>query len=165
MLLGRRSAGAAFASLLVAACAVACLTGCPGEQTINHLSQTLTINPIQSGGQFIGYTRTTFSPGIPAGKHVHLLSATVTSSSGEFSWVSSMVATAEMSDAPILLEKTSFTGATSPADLDVVYTGDLVPFSSDNSITIYWTLDYAASQARSYPNGVELTFDYEAEIK
>jgi len=67
---------------LALVCLLCCLPGCPGEQTINHYSEHLTIDPVIPGGTFLGFTDTSFSQAIPAGKKVTLLSATMTSSSG-----------------------------------------------------------------------------------
>jgi hypothetical protein len=141
------------------------LAACPGEQTINKVSQTLTIQQVEAGGGFTGFTGTSFSPAIPSGKKVTLLSATLTSSSGEFSWITSLVGTPTMSDAPILVEKTSFAGATSPTDLTVGYTGDLMPFYPTQDVRVYWTLQFAPTLTQSYPNGVQLTFSYELQIE
>jgi hypothetical protein len=146
---------------------IACLGGCPGEQTINTITEHLDINPVIPGGTFIGYSGTSFSQGIPAGKQVHLLSATISSSSGEFSWADSLVGTAGMTEgSQIILQKTSFSGAKNPTDLDVVDTSNLVPLmSSSQDVRIYWDLQFADSPAQSYPNGVTVTFTYQLEIK
>lgn len=156
-----RSLGAALTSVVLGVC----LAGCPGQQTDNQLTQHLTIQAIQSGGGFVGFTGTSFSQGIPAGKQVHLLSAKVASSSGEFSWMTSLVGTPTLSDAPVLVQKASFAGAASPTDLDVAYTGDLRQFYPDQDVRVYWVLQFAGAQAQSYPDGVTLTFTYELEIK
>jgi hypothetical protein len=147
---------------------IACLAGCPGEQTINQISQHLDIQQVLPGGTYIGYSGTSFSQSIPAGKEVHLLSATISSSSGEFSWASSLVGSASQSEgAQVIVQKSSFEGASSPTDLDVVDTGNLVPLfqSGDTSIRVYWILQFSDSPAQSYPNGVTVTFNYEFEIK
>jgi hypothetical protein len=143
-----------------------CLAGCPGEQTINQVAEHVTINPVIPGGTYIGYSGTTFGQSIPSGKKVHLLSATVTSSSGEFSWANSLVGTAAQTEgAQIIVEKTSFSGATSPTDLDVVDTGDLLPLYPTQDFRIYWVLQFSDSPAQSYPDGVTLTFNYQLQIE
>ena len=152
---------------LALACLLCCLPGCPGEQTVNHVSEHLTIDPVIPGGTFIGYSGTSFSQAIPSGKKVTLLSATITSSSGEFSWASSLVGTASQTEgSQNIVEKTSFAPGTSPADLDIVDTGNLLPlFPDTQDFKIYWVLQFAPSPAQSYPNGVTVTFDYELQIE
>ncbi len=146
---------------------ICCLAGCPGEQTINQVSQHMDIQQVLPGGTYIGYTGTSFSESIPAGKQVHLLSATVASSSGEFSWATSLVGSASQSEgAQIIVQKQSFSGDKSPTDLDIVDTGDLLPlFGTSQDIKIYWILQFSDNPAQSYPNGVTLTFSYQLEIK
>jgi hypothetical protein len=119
------------------------------------------------GGTYIGYSGTSFSQSIPAGKEVHLLSATISSSTGEFSWASSLVGSASQSEgAQVIVQKSSFEGASGTTDLDVVDTGNLVPlFQDGSSIRVYWILQFSDSPAQSYPNGVTVTFDYQFEIK
>jgi hypothetical protein len=146
---------------------LSCLAGCPGEQTINHLTEHLTLSELPVGGTFTGYTDTQFSQGVPAGKQVHLLSATLSSSSNEFSWATSLVgSSADNESGTIIIEKTSFSGAKSPADLDVVDTGDLLKlFPNTQNFRVYWAIQFSDHPAMSYPNGITLTFDYEVEIK
>jgi hypothetical protein len=146
---------------------IACLAGCPGQQTLNKVSEHLTISDVIPGGTFIGYSGTSFSQAIPSNKKVTLLSATITSSSGEFSWAQSLVGTASQTEgSPIILQKASFSGASSPTDMDVVDTGNLLPlFPDPQDIRIYWVLQFASSPAQSYPDGVTVTFDYELQIE
>jgi hypothetical protein len=143
-----------------------CLPGCPGEQTINKISEHVTINPVIPGGTYIGYSGTTFSQSIPSNKKVTLLSATVTSSSGEFSWVDSLVGSSgQTEESQVIMEKTSFSGDASPTDMTVVDKGDLLPLYPDQDFRIYWTLQFASHPAQSYPDGVTLTFSYELQIE
>lgn len=142
-------------------------TACPGQQTINKLTQHVTIPQVLPGGVFSGYTDTTFGESLPKGKQVHLLSATMASSSGEFSWAASLVGSASPNpDSEMVVEKTSFSGATNPTDLDIVDKGDLTAlFPDTQNFKVYWELAFAGQPAQSYPNGVEVTFTYEVEIK
>jgi hypothetical protein len=146
---------------------ICCLPACPGQQTVNHVSEHLTIDPVIPGGTFIGYSGTSFSQGIPSGKKVTLLSAKLTSSSGEFSWASSLVGTAKQTEgSQIIVEKKSFSPGTSPTDLDIVDKGDLLPlFPDTQDFKIYWYLQFADHPSQSYPSGVTVTFDYELQIE
>jgi hypothetical protein len=143
-----------------------CLPGCPGEQTINQISEHITINPVIPGGTFIGYSGTTFSQSIPSNKKVSLLSATVTSSSGEFSWVDSLIGSSGQTEgSQVIIDKTSFAGDSSPTDMTIVDTGDLLPLYPDQDFRIYWTLQFSSDPAQSYPDGVTLTFNYQLQIE
>jgi len=140
------------------------LTGCPGRTADNQVTQHMTIQP-SPAGYYVGYSGTTFSQTIPSGKQVHLLSATITSSSGEFSWASSLTGTGgDSAGAPVIVSKASFAGAQGTTDLDVVDTGDLLPLFPTQDFKVYWLIDFAGMQAQSYPNGVDLTVTYELEI-
>lgn len=143
----------------------AALLGCPGRTTTNQVTQTLNVQPL-AGGYYVGYSGTTFSQTIPSGKQVHLLSATLASSTGEFSWASSLTGTAgDAAGAPVILSETSFAGAQGPVDLDVVDTGDLLPLFPSQDFKVYWLIDFTDTLAQSYPNGVQLTFTYELDIE
>lgn len=144
---------------------VATAAGCPGIQTVNTVQQHLNIQVIP-GGSYSGYSGTSFSESIPSSKKVTLLSATLSSDSGEFSWAKSLVGTAGDSESsPVLLEKTSFAGATSPTDLDVAYTGDLLPLYPTQDFRVYWAIQFASDPAQSYPNGVNATVSLTFQIE
>jgi hypothetical protein len=141
------------------------LLGCPGRTTTNQVSQSVTVQPLPSG-YFAGFSGTTFSQTIPSNKQVHLLSATITSSSGEFTWASSLTGTAgDGPDAPVVVSKTSFAGAGATTDLDVVDTGDLLPLFPTQDFKVYWLIDFAGTLTQSYPNGIDLTVTYELDIE
>ena len=143
------------------------LLGCPGQKEVNEVDQHATLTPTPAG-YWVGYTSTKFSQSIPAGKHVYLLSATLTSSSGEFTWASSMTGTAGQGDgATVVLQKTSFADATTggTTSLDVVDTGDLLPLYPTQDFRVDWVIEYSPSLAQAYPNGLDLTFTYQLDIK
>jgi hypothetical protein len=141
------------------------LLGCPGRTTTNQVSQTLNVQPL-AGGYYMGFSGTTFSQSIPSGKQVHLLSATITSSSGDFSWASSLTGTGgDTTQAPVIVSKASFDGAGSTTDLDVVDTGDLLPLFPDQDFKVYWLINFTSALTQSYPNGVELTLTYELDVE
>jgi hypothetical protein len=134
---------------LVIAILAGALLGCPGRTTTNQVSQHVTV-----------------SQTIPTNKTVHLLSATVTSSTGEFTWATSLTGTAgDGADAPVVVSKTSFAGAAGTTDLDVVDTGDLLPLFPTQDFKVYWLIDFAGTLTQSYPNGIDLTVTYELDIE
>jgi hypothetical protein len=152
--------------LLLLAVLLAVGTGCPGLTNVIQATQHLTISPIVAGGYFDGYTGTTFSEGIDRSKKVHLLGLTVSSSTGEFSWVSSVKGAANDTMTEVIVDKPSFAGAKGTTDLDVVDTGDLRSlFPEGNSFRLYWAVNYAPTLAQQYPNGVTVTFTYTIEIE
>ncbi len=152
--------------LFVLAALLAVATGCPGRTNIFQASQHLTLQPVIAGGYFNGFTGTSWSQGIPAGKQVHLLSLTMSSSTGEFSWAGSLVGAADQSMSQVIVEKQSFAGAKGTTDIDVVDTGDLHKlFPEGNSFKLYWAFDYAPEIAQQYPDGVTVTFTYTIEIE
>jgi hypothetical protein len=155
-----RPLAGAFAFSLIAVL----VSGCPGQTTVNQFTQHLDVNPILAGGTFTGYTGTTFGETIPSNKKVTLLSAAMTSSTGEFSFISSMTGTATQSGGEMLMSKASFSGAANPTDLDVVDTGDLLPLYPDQDFRVYWTVQLSPTLAQAYPNGATLTFTYSIEI-
>ncbi|HEX8791647.1 MAG TPA: hypothetical protein VF765_11905 [Polyangiaceae bacterium] len=152
--------------LIVLAALIALFTGCPGRTNILQASQHLTLQPVIAGGYFQGFTGTSWSEGIPPDKKVHLLSLTMTSSTGEFSWAGSLEGAADESMSKVIVEKQSFAGAKGTTDIDVVDTGDLhALFPQGNSFKLYWVFDYAPTLAQQYPNGVTVTFTYTIEIE
>ena len=152
--------------LIVLAALIALATGCPGRTNILQASQHLTLQPVIAGGYFDGFTGTSWSEGIPPDKKVHLLSLTMTSSTGEFSWAGSLVGAADQSMSQVIVEKQSFVGAKGTTDIDVVDTGDLHKlFPQGNSFKLYWAFNYAPEIAQQYPNGVTVTFTYTIEIE
>jgi hypothetical protein len=152
--------------LFALAALLAVATGCPGRTNIIQATQHLTISPIVAGGYFDGYTGTTFSEGIPTGKKVHLLGLTVSSSSGEFSWLGSVTGAANDTMTEVIVDKSSFAGVKGTTDLDIVDTGDLRSlFPEGNSFRVYWAVNYASALTQQYPNGVTVTFTYTIEIE
>jgi hypothetical protein len=141
------------------------LAGCPGRTTTNQMSQSITLTPIASG-YYQGYSGTTFSQQIPSNKQVHLLSVTLTSSTGEFTWVSSLVGSAgQTAGGPVIVSKASFAGAGATTDLDIVDTGDLLPLYPTQDFAMYWQIDFASSLAQAYPNGIDVTVTYVLDIE
>jgi hypothetical protein len=158
------SVGAA-ARLAAAPLLAVALSGCPGRTTTNQMSQHITLTPAASG-YYLGYSGTTFSQQIPSNKQVHLLSATLTSSTGEFSWASSLVGSAgQTAGGPVILSKDSFAGTGATTDLDIVDTGDLLPLYPTQDFAMYWQIDFASALAQSYPDGIELTVNYVLDIE
>jgi hypothetical protein len=140
------------------------LAGCPGRTNVFQGTQHLTLEPT-AAGNFWGYTFTNFSESIDASKKVHLLDLSVSSSSGEFSWASSVTGAASPDMSEIIVTKSSFAGVGGSTAFDIVDTGDLRPlFPQDNSFRLYWTVDFAPTLAQSYPEGVVLTLNYTIEI-
>jgi len=143
------------------------LLGCPGQKELNEIDQHATLMPTPSG-YWIGYTSTKFSQTIPSNKTVHLLSATLTSSTGEFSWATSLTGAAGQTEgSTVIMSKSSFADAQTQAttNLDVVDTGDLLPLFPTQDFRLYWLIEYSPSLAQAYPNGIDLTFSYQLEIK
>ena len=160
-LAGARAACALLALPLL----VAALAGCPGRTTTNDVTQHVTFTPIP-GGYYVGYSGTTFSQSIPTDKHVHLLSATLTSSTGEFSWASSMSGSAgQTAGGPLIVSKASFAGAGATTELDIDDKDDLLPLYPTQDFAIYWQIDFAAELAQAYPNGIDLTVTYELDVE
>ena len=143
------------------------LVGCPGLKTVNEVDQHVSLQPT-AGGYWLGYTSTKFSQTIPSNKTVHLLSATLTSSTGEFSWATSLTGAAGQTEgSTVIMSKSSFADAQTQAttNLDVVDTGDLLPLFPTQDFRLYWLIEYSPSLAQAYPNGIDLTFSYQLEIK
>lgn len=147
------------------ALAALALAGCPGRTTTNQMTQHITLTPAASG-YYVGYSGTTFSQQIPTNKQVHLLSVTLTSSTGEFTWAASLVGSAgQTAGGPVLVSKTSFAGAGASTDLDVVDTGDLLPLYPTQDFAMYWQIDFAPELAQSYPDGIDVTVHYVLDIE
>jgi hypothetical protein len=154
------------ASTLPLALLVAAVAGCPGRTNIVSVTQHLSVQPVP-GDSFAGYTSTTFGESIDSGKKIYLRDATVTSSSGEFSWLGSMSATTPADQGgTLVLSRASFAGTSATADLDINYKGDLHPFYPDGQhFVIDWAWDFTDSFAQSYPNGLTLTFNYTLDVE
>jgi hypothetical protein len=161
-MLSRSLAGALTAGLLAVS-----LLACPGQTTVNQVTQHVQVSPVLGGGTWTGYTGTTFGETIPSSKKVTLLSATVSSSSGEFSFAGSLTgATAPDGGGEVLVQKATFTGATSPTPLEIMDTGDLLPLFPNQDFRIYWTMQFMPDASeQAYPNGIELTFTYSIQIE
>jgi hypothetical protein len=157
----RRARSAAPLALLLAA-----IAGCPGRQNINTVTQHLDIQVIP-GDSYSGYTGTTFGEAIDKGKKIYLREASVTSSSGEFSWASSMTGTSPPdTGSKLLISRVSFEGAKATADLQVDDTTDLHSLYPDGqNFRVYWAWDFTTNPAQSYPNGITLTFSYTIDIE
>jgi hypothetical protein len=153
--------------LFALAALLAVATGCPGRTNVIQATQHLTISPIVAGGYFDGYTGTTFSQGIDPNKKVRLLALTVSSSTGEFSWVGSVTGAANNTMTEVIVDKSSFAGVKGTTDLDIVDTGDLRSLfpAEGNSFRLYWAVNYAPTLAQQYPDGVTVTFTYTIEIE
>jgi hypothetical protein len=141
------------------------LLGCPGRTTTNQMTQHISLTPLPAGW-YAGYSGTTFSQKIPSDKHVHLLSATLTSSTGEFSWASSLVGSAgQAAGGPVIVSKASFAGAGATTDLEIDDTDDLLPLYPTQDFAMYWQIDFSAELAQAYPNGIEVTVNYVLDIE
>jgi hypothetical protein len=140
------------------------VAGCPGRTNVVHGTQHLTLEPT-AGGNFSGYTGTTWSESIDASKKVHLLDLSVSSSSGEFSWASSATGSATPDMTQVLVTKPSFAGVGGSTSFDIVDTGDLRSLFPDaNSFRMYWALEFAPTLTQPYPQGVTVTLDYTLEV-
>ncbi len=149
---------------LLLAVGLALLTACPGIKNVNPFTQHITLQPL-AGGSYSGYSRTTFGQRIPAGKKLYLRSATITSSTGEFTWATSLTGAASPdAGAQVLVSKPSFEGAERTTELDVVDTGDILPLYPDQDFRVYWSLQYASTLTQAYPDGVTLDVTYELEM-
>jgi hypothetical protein len=145
---------------------LAAVAGCPGRTNINEVTQHLQVQVVP-GDVYAGYTGTTFGAAIDPGKKIYLRAASVTSSSGEFSWISSMTGTSPPdTGAHLLISRASFQGAAATADLDVDDTQDLHELYPDGkNFRVYWQWDFTPNPAQSYPNGLTLTFSYTIDVE
>ncbi len=152
------------AGLLPPVALVALIAGCPGRTDVLQTSQHLTLQP-SPGGTFNGYTGTSFDHSIDQSKRVHLLDLTMSSSTGEFSWASSVTGSASSDMSEVIVTKSSLESATGTTSFDIVDTGDLRSlFPSGNSFRIYWSVAFASAFAQAYPDGVVVTLNYTIEI-
>jgi hypothetical protein len=134
--------------------------GCGGRTNVLSTTQHITVAPV-AGGSYTGYDTTTFSQSLPPNTPVHLLGVTASSSTGEFSWVSSLKVTAPDNPDVTIISKASFAEAQGSTDLDVVDTGDLRSlFPTGNSFRLDWFVAYASALAQPYPDGVTITVTY-----
>ena len=143
------------------------VAGCPGRTNIVTVTQHLQIQPV-AGDTYSGYTGTTFGEAVDPGKKIYLRDAKLTSSSGEFSWISSMSGTAENDGGTKeLISKGSFADAKGgTVELDIDDKGDLHSLYPDGqNFRVYWDWAFTTSPAQSYPNGIELTFTYTLDIE
>jgi hypothetical protein len=139
-------------------CALA-LTSCGGITDVYTATQHLQLQGIAAGGTFGIADTTTFEYSVPAGKTVHLVSVSLTSSTGDFSWLAS-VSGAAPSGQPLAsaMSMESITGA---ASMNIEFEGDLVPLMlSPNSLEVDWNAQFAPTLAQSYPDGVTVTVTY-----
>jgi hypothetical protein len=154
--------------LFALAAVLALATGCPGRMNVIQVTEHMVIgqSDMIAGGYYDGYSGTSFSPGIPSNKKVRLLGLKASSSSGEFSWVDSVTGAADNAMTEVVVDKSSFAGASGTTELDVVDTGDLRGLMPDsNSFKLYWALNYAPSFTQAYPDGVTVTLTYTIEIE
>jgi hypothetical protein len=136
---------------------------CGGRTNQYSGTQHLTIASVAPGGSWSGYSQTTFQDSIPSDKTVHLLSVTFTSSSGEFSWLSSTAGSTPSGQQIVSLA--SMQGITGVANLDVDFLGDLRPlFVDDHTVRMNWDEQFAQEIAQRYPNGLTITVSYTLEI-
>jgi hypothetical protein len=132
-----------------------------------QVTQHLQIQSVVPGGEFTGYTGTTFGENVGAGKKIYLRDASVTSSSGDFSWAASFTGTAPPGDAgsQVIVSQTAFEGASGTIDLNIEDTGDLHALYPDGqNFRVYWALAFSTNATTSYPNGIELTLSYTLEV-
>jgi hypothetical protein len=140
--------------------------GCFGRTNMVSATQHLTIAPVTAGGFYSGWSGTTFSQSIPANKQVRLVSVTATSSTGEFTWASSLKGAAQPDMSELIVAKSSFEGAKGTTDIDVVDTGDLRSlFPDGNSFRLYWEFEYAPTLTQAYPDGVTVAVTYTIEVE
>jgi hypothetical protein len=154
----------AFAIPLLAMASVAS-AGC-GRTNEYQGTQHLTIQP--AAGCFTGYSQTNFGDSIDPTVSVHLLQVSLTSSSGEFSWASSVTGSAPATGTaagPMLVSRTSFLDAQNPTDLDIDDSGDIRPlFPDEHTFRITWAFACAPTLTQAYPQGVTVTVAYTLEL-
>jgi hypothetical protein len=158
----RRARSAAPLALLLVAVA-----GCPGRTNINEVTQHLQVQVVP-GDSYTGYTGTTFGAAIDPGKKIYLRAASVTSSSGEFSWITALTGSSPPdTGSELIVSRASFEGVTGgTADLTVDDTKDLHPFYPDGqNFRVYWAWIFPPNPAQTYPNGVTLTFSYTIDVE
>lgn len=138
--------------------------GCGGLTNQYTGTQHLTIQSVIPGGSWTGYSETTFQDSLPSGKSVHLLDVTLTSSTGEFSWLDSSSGTAPSGQQIVSLSPME--GITGTANLNVDYTGDLRPLMVDShTVKMNWDEQFAPTVTHSYPNGITVTVSYTIELE
>jgi hypothetical protein len=149
-------------SILLAVGLAVGAASCGGMTNQFSGTQHLTIASVVPGGTWTGYSETTFQDSIPAGKTVHLTSVTLTSSSGEFSWLSSTQGATPSGTQVVSLS--SMEKITGPATLNIDYTGDLrSELVNANTVRINWNEQFAQS-VKPYPDGLTVTVAYTIEL-
>jgi len=84
---------------------------------------------------------------------------TLTSSTGDFSWLAS--SSASTPSGQPLVSLGSMESITGPAFMNVEYDGNLVPLMvNPNSIQINWSGQFAPTIAQTYPDGITVTVTY-----
>ncbi len=153
------------ASALLLAALLALSPGCLGRLDTFSTTQQVMVSPITPGGYYTNWSQTTFSQSIDPGKQVHLVGVTLSSSTGEFSWLSSFEGAADVDLTQVIVRKTSFADAGGTTSLDVVDTGNLRSlFPTGNSFRLYWYVVFAPTLAQAYPDGVTVTVTYTIEV-
>jgi len=137
-------------------------SACGGMTNQFSGTEHLTIASVVPGGTWSGYSETTFQDSIPAGKTVHLTSVTLTSSSGEFSWLSSTVGSTPSGVQVVSLS--AMEKITGPATLNIDFTGDLRADLVDaHTVRINWNEQFAEN-VKEYPDGLTVTVSYTIEL-
>ncbi len=135
------------------------IMSCGGLTDAYTSTQHLQIPAISPGATWSESDTTTFEYSVPAGKSVHLLSVSLTSSTGDLSWLASLSASAP-SGQP-LASVTSMGSTTGTTAMNIEFDGDLVPLMlSPNALEIDWNVQFAPTLPQSYPDGATLTVTY-----
>jgi hypothetical protein len=151
--------------LLILVATIVPSSGCFGRTNVGSTTQHISLPPLMAGGGYTGYTGTSFSPSIDATKQVHLVGVTVSASSGDFSWASSMTGSAEPGQTRVLVSKSDFGEAEGTTALDVIDKSDLRSlFTDGSSFRVYWSILYAQTLAQQYPDGITITVTYTVEV-
>jgi hypothetical protein len=159
-----RAVGKRLVAWVVACGCGAAVTSCGGMTDVYTGTQHLQIPAIGAGGTWTGWSETTFEESIPQGKSVHLLGVTLTSSTGDFSWLAS--ASGSTPSGQPIASLGSMESITGPAYMNVEYDGNLVPLMVDpNTIRMNWSEQFAPTLAQSYPDGITVTVTYSIELQ
>jgi hypothetical protein len=151
--------------LLILVATILLFSGCFGRTNVLSTTQHISLPALMAGGGYTGYTGTSFSPSIDSTKQVHLVGVTVSASSGDFSWASSMTGTAQPDGTRVLVSKSDFGEAPGTTSLDVVDKSDLrTLFTDGSSFRVYWNIAYAPTLAQQYPDGITVTVTYTVEV-
>jgi hypothetical protein len=141
--------------------ALACLAtlSCGGLTNQYTGTQHLTIQSLSPGGSWSGWSQTTFQDSINTSHAVHVLSVTVESSSGEFSWLQSAAGTAPSGQ--LIVSTPPGADGMKSVPLDVDFTGDVRPlFVDSHTVKLDWAIQFADQLTQSYPDGLTLTVTY-----